>query len=74
MTSSGMLMLLFDGDWTDSDESMFVMVVTPITSLAMPIAVMLMMPVSVIPVVVSVILVAQRCQRSANYRSKHGKS
>jgi hypothetical protein len=31
--------LLFDSDWTDSDENMFVMVVTPVASLAMPIAV-----------------------------------
>jgi hypothetical protein len=30
MTSGRILMLLFDSDWTDSDENMFVMVVVPL--------------------------------------------
>ena len=69
-----MLTLLFDSDWADSDENMFAMMVTPVASLAMRIAVVLMRPVSVIPVVVSVTLFAQCCQRSANYRSEQGKN
>jgi len=50
---------------TDPDEFMLVIVVMPITSLTMPVAVMMMMPIIIIPVVISTVLVGKRCP---NYR------
>jgi hypothetical protein len=50
----------------DSDEFMLVIAVLPIASLTVPVAVMMMMPVFIIPVVIST-LVRKGCQRSATY-------
>src|SRR5438132_2179645 len=49
------LVPLFDSHWADSDKLMFMMVSTPVPSLPVPIAVMFMMPILIIPVVVSTI-------------------
>jgi hypothetical protein len=51
----------------DSDEFMLVIAVLPIASLTVPVAVMMMMPVFIIPVVISTVLVRKGCQRSATY-------
>jgi hypothetical protein len=53
------------------DPHVLVMVIRPIASIAMPIAIVFVMPVIIIPVVVSMIYVRQRCQRSADDRSEH---
>ena len=55
-------MSLFDSDRADPDEHMFVLVITPVASLALPIAVVFVMPVLVVPVVISTVLVGERCQ------------
>jgi hypothetical protein len=48
----------FDGDRADPDELMFVVVVLPVASLTVPVAVMLMMPVFIIPVVIVMVFIA----------------
>jgi hypothetical protein len=50
---------------------MLVIVITPVASLTMPVAVMMMMPIIIIPVVISTVLVGKRCP---NYRPYHGKN
>ena len=50
-------MPFFYRDRADPDEFMIVMVGVPITALAVPITVMLMMPVLVIPIVVRTVFV-----------------
>ena len=64
----------FNGEWADLDEFMMVLVVTPIASLTVPIAVVIMMPVIIIPVVIPMILVSRRGERGSDEGSKHGKS
>jgi hypothetical protein len=43
--------------WTYPDEFMIVMVGVPVTALAVPITVVLMMPVLVIPIVVRTVII-----------------
>lgn len=50
------------------DKHMFVMVVLPVTSFSVPITVMFMMPIFIVPVVVMMIFVCQRSDRTANDR------
>ena len=61
-------------DRADPDEFMLMMVVTPVASLTVPVAVMFMMPVFVIPVVIAAILLSHGCQRHPSDGSKHRKS
>jgi hypothetical protein len=53
---------------------MMVLMVTPIASLTVPVAVVIMMPVTIIPVVIPMILVSQRDERCSDEGSKHGES
>ena len=53
-------MPFFDGDRAEPDEFMPVMVVTPVASLTVPVAVVLMMPVFIIPVVIPMVIIAIR--------------
>ena len=53
---------------------MMVLVVTPVASLTVPIAVMIMMPVIIIPITIAMILVSRGGERSSDEGSKHGKS
>jgi hypothetical protein len=55
-------MALLYSQRTDADEVTSVMVVTPVASLAVPITVVLMMPVLVIPIVISTVFVSQGSQ------------
>lgn len=64
----------FNGQWADLDEFMMVLMVPPIASLTVPIAVVIMVPVTIIPVVIPMILVSQRGKRGPDEGSKHGKS
>ena len=50
-------MPFFDGDRADPDELMFAVVVLPVASLTVPVAVMLMMPVLIIPAVIPMVLI-----------------
>jgi hypothetical protein len=68
------LVSFFYSDRADLDEFMLVMVVTPVASLTVPVAVMFMMPVLVIPVVIAAILISHGCQRHSSDGSKHCKS
>ncbi len=53
---------------------MMVLVITPIASLTVPVAVMIMMPVTIIPVGIPMISVSRRDGRGADQGSRHGKS
>jgi hypothetical protein len=53
-------MLLFNSDGADPNELMFVMMVTPVSVFTVPIAIMFMMPIFIVPVVISMIIVGQR--------------
>ena len=53
------------------DPHMLMMVIRPIAPITMPITIVFVMPVVIMPVVVSMIFVCQRCQRSADDRSEH---
>jgi hypothetical protein len=68
------LVSFFYSDRADPDEFMLVMVVTPVASLTVPVAVMFMMPVFVIPVVIAAILLSHGWQRHPSDGSKHRKS
>ena len=46
----------FDGDPADSDKFVFVMVITPVAPLAVPIAVMLVVPIAIVPIVVLMVI------------------
>ena len=67
-------MLLFNSERANPNELMVVMMITPVAVLTVPVAVMLMMPIFIVPVVISMIFVGQRCQRSTNYRPEYNKS
>jgi hypothetical protein len=56
-TTSRLLVPFFDGDRAELDEFMPVMVVTPVASLTVPVAVVLMMPVFIIPVVIPMVII-----------------
>jgi hypothetical protein len=64
----------FDRDRADLDEFMLVVRSMPVSPLTMPVAVMLMMPVLIIPVVIALVFVGQCRKRSANERSNNDKS
>jgi hypothetical protein len=53
------------------DPHMLVMVICPIAPITMPITIVFVMPVIIIPVVISMILVRQRRHTSADDRSEH---
>jgi hypothetical protein len=53
---------------------MMALVVTPIASFTVPIAVVIMMPVTIIPVVIPMILVSRRGERGSDNGCKYGKS
>lgn len=46
----------------DSDEFVLAILVAPVASLTVPVAVMMMMPIFIIPIVISTILVGKGCQ------------
>ena len=54
---------------SDSDEFMFVIAILPVASLTVPVTVMMVMPIFVIPVVISTIFIGKGCQRSPTYQS-----
>jgi len=56
-TTSRLSVPFFDGNWANLDEFMLVMVVTPVASLTVPVAVVLMMPVFIIPVVIPMVII-----------------
>lgn len=64
------LPLMFNCYRANVDKHMLVMVVLPVTSFSVPITVMLMMPIFIVPIVVVMIFVSQRSDRTANDR--HG--
>src|SRR5262249_26306992 len=47
----------------DSDEFMLVIAIPPVTSFAVPVTVMMMMPIFIVPVVISTVFVSSKCQR-----------
>jgi hypothetical protein len=53
---------------------MLVIAITPVAALTVPVAIMMVVPIFVIPVVISTVLVSKGRQRSANYQSWHEKS
>ena len=59
--SPGLSVPLFDSDWANPNEFGMVMVVAPVASLAVPVAVMLVMPVIIIPVVIPMVLISDGC-------------
>lgn len=59
----------FDRDRADLDEFMLVVRSMPVSPLTMPVAVMLMMPVLIIPVVIALVFVGHCRKRGANERS-----
>ena len=56
-TTSRLSVPFFDGNWANLDEFMLVMVVTPVASLTVPVAVVLMMPVFIIPVMIPMVII-----------------
>jgi hypothetical protein len=52
---------LFNSDWANPNEFVMVMVVAPIASLTVPVAVVLVMPVIIIPVAIPMVLISHGC-------------
>ena len=60
-TANRILVPFFNSDRADPDEFMIVMVSLPIASFTVPVAVMLMMPVLIVPVVIPMVLIGHGC-------------
>jgi hypothetical protein len=58
---------VFDLNGSDLDERMFVVVIFPVSFVAMPIPIVMAMPVFVIPIVVPAVLVSSDRERGSNY-------
>jgi hypothetical protein len=52
---------------------MFVIAIHPIASFTVPISVMMMVPIFVVPVVISAVVLGKSSQRSTNYQAWHEK-
>lgn len=50
--------MLFDGDRSGLDKRMFMMVIFPVSFVALPIPIMMAMPIFVIPIVVPAVVVS----------------
>ena len=53
---------------------MLVIAILPITSLTMPVAIMMVMPIFVVPVVISAVVLGKCYHGRANYQVYHEKS
>ncbi len=62
--------MLLNGDWTDLNKRMFVMMIFPMSFVTMPIALLVVMPIFIIPVVVSPVFVSPGRQRCRDDRSQ----
>ena len=69
-----LLVPFFNCERADPNEFMVVMVIAPIASFTVPIAVMLMMPVVIIPGVIAMVLIGHGCERRANDGGADGES
>ena len=65
-TPDRLLVTFLDRHRPDLDKFVVAMMSTPVASFAVPIAVMFMVPVSIIPVMVPVVLIRHGWERSAN--------
>ena len=57
---------LFNGDGAHPDKLMLVMVVTPVTVITVPVAVMFMVPIVIVPVMIPTVVVGHCGERSAH--------
>ena len=58
--------MLFDRNRSGLDKRMFMMFIFPVSFVAVPIPVVVLVPISVIPIVVTAILVSSGWKRASN--------